>query len=520
MMIHVTEPYLWLPVDKKKSQVKLHFYCSGIKFQEIDIQLGGTDCDFYATMDVSRYLNREIEIKGEIPEDMLYHIFCCGEKAQHIYPFRPKMHFTPEVGWHNDPNGLVFADGVYHLYYQWNPYGVAWGNMHWGHAVSRDLINWEHKPMAMEPDEHGTVYSGCGFQDKENAAGFGKNTLLFMYTAAGGSNQWSADMGHRHTQRLAVSVDGGNTLQRVEGAVLAHIAGDNRDPKILFHKESGAYIMVLYLEENEFAVFRSDDLLHWVETQRFSAEGMWECPDLFELPVDNEAGEKKWVFWSADGYYLIGNFDGYRFTPESGVQSAYSTKLPYAAQTYAGVSDRVISLAWYRMKNDRGNYRGVMSLPAELSLVKQGENYRIRFQPVSEFYTYRQFGGELKKNRHTAEIELTGTPMEVTIVWKPQKEGRTKLSIGSTIITIDFNNGIMEFRNPQIDSDTIVVPFDRQRQWKLDLVIDQEVIEFYGDDGVVYGAVETEENVLRRKLLLESTVEMDSVKWYELGGNQ
>ena len=242
MLLHISEPYLWLPVNREKPEVKLHFYCNGVKFQEVDIQLGGTDCDFYTFMDVSRYLGQEIEIRGELPADLLYNIFCYHETVQNVYPFRPQIHFAPETGWHNDPNGLVFADGVYHLYYQWNPYGVIWGNMHWGHAVSKDLLRWEHKPVVMDPDQYGTIYSGCGWQDKENAAGFGENALLFFYTASGGCNQWSVDAGNQHTQRLAVSTDGGETLQRIDGTILPHIRGGNRDPKIFYHRESGAYI--------------------------------------------------------------------------------------------------------------------------------------------------------------------------------------------------------------------------------------------------------------------------------------
>ena len=249
-----------------------------------------------------------------------------GSHVDTFYSDRPALHFTAETGWINDPNGLVYADGVYHLYYQWNPFGTEWGNMHWGHAVSRDLITWEHRPVALMPDEFGTVYSGCGWQDHEGVAGFGKDALLFYYTAAGGSNQWSTDQGNKHTQRLAISTDGGETLQKV-GTVIEHIKGENRDPKIFWHAESGAYIMVLYLDGTEFAIFRSADLLHWQESQRFSAERMWECPGLFALPVEDRPGEKKWVFWSADGYYRIGDFDGYAFHPETEVLTGYDTKL-------------------------------------------------------------------------------------------------------------------------------------------------------------------------------------------------
>ena len=169
MLLHISEPYLWLPVEKENPEVKLHLYLyqnncpNREKIQEIDIHLGGKEKNFYTFMDVGRYLGQEIEICGAVEEDMLYGIFCYREKVQNVYPFRPKLHFSPEIGWNNDPNGMVFADGVYHLYYQWNPYGVVWGNMHWGHAVSRDLLTWEHRPMAMEPDEYGTAFSGCGW---------------------------------------------------------------------------------------------------------------------------------------------------------------------------------------------------------------------------------------------------------------------------------------------------------------------------------------------------------------------
>ena len=516
MLLHISEPYLWLPVDKKNSEVKLHFYCNGEKFQEVDIQLGGTDGDFYTAMDVGRFLGQEIEIKGDVSEDMLCNIFCCKEKVQNIYPFRPQIHFAPEIGWHNDPNGLVFADGVYHLYYQWNPYGVNWGNMHWGHAVSRDMIRWEHKPMVMEPDEYGTVHSGCGWQDKDNVAGFGENTLLFFYTAAGGCNQWSIDAGNLHVQRLAISTDGGETLQKTDGVILPHIAGGNRDPKVFYHKESAAYIMVLFLDEYEFGIFRSEDLLHWTESQRFSAEKMRECPDLFALPVDNADSEKKWVFWSADGYYMVGDFDGCLFTPESEVLSAYSIWPPYAAQTYAGVEGRVLSQAWLRMENDRGNYRGLMSIPTELSLVKYDSAYKIRFQLPAEFEPYRQLCIELEKSGRNLDTRLAGTASEIALVWKPQETGSTELWIGNTAVTVDFGAGRVEIKNPPIYAESVVIPFDTGKTLTLDFIIDQEVIEVFGNGGVIYGALETEENILQKKIRLESTVEIESMKLYEL----
>lgn len=516
MKLRIAEPYLWLPIDKERPEVKLHFYLEGKKIQEMDIHLGGTEGSFYASMDVSSYLGMEMEIRGQAAEEMLYGIFCYREKAQNVYPFRPQLHFSPEIGWHNDPNGLVFADGLYHLYYQWNPYGVVWGNMHWGHAVSRDLIQWEHRPMAIAPDECGTAYSGCGWVDQENTAGYGKGSLLFYYTAAGGKNQWSFDQGMQFTQRLRVSTDGGDTLERSDRFLMEHVAGENRDPKVFYHKESEAYVMLLYLDGYEFAIYRSQDLLSWKETCRFSIKGMWECPDLFQLEVENAPGEKKWVFWSADGYYVTGDFDGYSFTPESEAQLAYSTKLPYAAQTYAGVKGRVISVSWLRMENDRGNYRGLMSLPLELSLVKMEGRYQMRLKPVRELEKLRrpEQGLELEEGR--ARIPLARVPIELTMEWDPQQKGQTRIHLGNYEVTVNFSRETISFCDQDKHFDTAIIPFCRKQPLSLTLIIDQEVIEFFGNDGMIYGAVEVEENVLRKVLTMESKVEIRSVKWYAL----
>lgn len=530
MILHITEPYVWFPVEKEKPEVKLNFYLHHEKIQEIDIHLGGSDKDFYTSMDVSPYLGQDIEIRGEVEEDMLYGIFCYKSKVQNVYPFRPHLHFSPEIGWNNDPNGLVYADGLYHLYYQWNPYGVIWGNMHWGHAVSRDLLTWEHRPMAMEPDEYGTAYSGCGWPDRENITGYGNNALLFYYTAAGGRSDWSAGKNHDFTQRLKVSLDGGDTLQLSDKFLLGHIAGENRDPKIFYHEESSAYIMLLYLDGHEFALYRSTDLLSWEEASRISVKGMWECPDLFLLPVEimeqEDAGnvradaetipEKKWVFWSADGYYVVGSFDGYRFVQETPRQMAYSTKLPYAAQSYAGVEDRVISVAWLRMDNCRGNYRGLMSIPAELSLVKQGHDYRMKFRPVRELEKLRGPVSGLEQGKKSMQLKLTGTPVDVALSWKPQKRGMTELKLGNYEIIIDFVRETIRFYDLEKHADTAIISFCHNQPLTLRLVVDQEVIEFFGNDGIIYGVIEMEENILRKTLTVESSAEIHGMEWCEL----
>ncbi|MCR5227027.1 MAG: glycoside hydrolase family 32 protein [Eubacterium sp.] len=481
MLILVNKKYIWFAVGRECAERKLCFYSDGELSQELDIRLSPDDADFYFAMDVERFMGKQVEIRevvsDEVADNKDYEtadrldkaISLHDEKPSYEYKYRPRFHFTAEAGWINDPNGLIYADGVYHMYYQWNPYGIDWGNMHWGHAVSRDLINWEHRPLAMEPDEYGTIYSGCAICDKENAAGFGKDALLYFYTASGGRNNWSKEMARQHVQRLAVSTDGGETLEK-KCTVLEHKAGENRDPLVFYHEKSEAYIMVLYLDGNEFAIYRSDDMLHWTESQRFTADKMWECPGLFEL-------ENKWVFWSADGYYMIGDFDGYKFTPESEVLAAYETTLPYAAQIYAGVEDRTISVAWYRTKNNKGGFRGMMSIPMELSLRETDEGLRIAFAPVGELWDRFDSDNAQEYSDASLEYNLEGSPVAIIIY-----DTKYSISVGDTMIEV-----------ADIDGPTTII-------------VDHGIIECFSNNGLSYKAIETEEDILFKKITTQSDI--------------
>ena len=467
--LKITDRYLWIPYGRDADPVKLHFFSDGEKICEADVKLARGCPDFRFAADMKEQVGKGIVIRGDFGEGLPDALVCRPDKPEVAYPYRPELHFTAEAGWINDPNGLVFSDGVYHLFHQWNPYGTVWGNMHWGHAVSRDLFNWTRSGVALMPDDTGTMYSGSGLKDEKNAAGFGKDALLFFYTAAGGNNLWSAERGAKRTQRIAVSTDGGRTLEKRCCAV-GHIKGGNRDPKVFYHEESGGYVMALFLDGYEFALLRSPDLLHWTETQRFSADGMRECPDLFRLPYSD--GEK-WIFWSADGYYMTGGFDGYRFTPDSGVLSAYDTKLPYAAQTYSGVRDRVISVAWLRTKNDRGGFRCMMSVPAELSLKDTADGPRIAFRPVRELWGHLTDEKTLSADGNVGEIPLGGGSCAIKIERSPGA-APAEVRIGGTRI------GPFEGNAPSL------------------FIIDHGIVEYYCSDGLVYGALEAEEDLLSK----------------------
>ena len=510
MKLKLDKNFIWFAVSRNSEERKLHFYLDNIKIAELDIRLDAYDPDFFFPMDVSRFKGKMIDITG-VDGTSEGAISCNDLKPETSYSFRPEIHFTAEYGWINDPNGLIYADGVYHLYYQWNPYGTDWGNMHWGHAVSSDLIRWEHRPTAMEPDEYGTIYSGSAFRDSKNASGFGKDALLFYYTASGGRNEWSLERGNLHTQRIAVSNDGGETLLKKE-TIIPNIIGENRDPKVFWHEKSGAYIMVLYLEETEFMILRSEDMLHWTESQRFCADKMWECPNLMELPVRRKSGgddryESKWVFWSADGYYMIGEFDGYRFTPETEVLEAYDTKLPYAAQTYSGIEDRTVHIAWYRTENDKGGFRGMMSIPTELSLIETEEGLRIAFKPVKELWDRTR---KLAAVRSGENISLTGRPFVAEIEYDaldnkcdavgtqydapdtecdvPRHECEG-VGTGTKTLTLRIGDSVLNIKNPEK---------------KAVLIIDHGIIECMSEDGLRYTAIESEDDILRKSIRIDS----------------
>ena len=293
--------------------------------------------------------------------------------------YLPVCHFAAPHGWINDPNGLVWHDEIYELYYQMNPDGIDWNRMTWGHARSRDLLHWENIGIALEPDENGTMFSGCAIRNDQGLLGLPKTALIYFYTAAG--HMSAASKNKAFSIRRAYSLDGGDTLVKFGDPVIQIPAWESRDPKLFWHEDSHAYIMVLWIDGNDFGIWRSKDLEHFEMTQRLTLEGGFECPDLFCLPVigqDGEPEDSKYVFWCGDGSYFVGAFDGCRFTMEQKKKNAYLSGphgiLNYAAQTYSGISGgRVLSVAWLRTEAICGVTKGAMAIPRELTLQRSEE---------------------------------------------------------------------------------------------------------------------------------------------------
>jgi fructan beta-fructosidase len=304
--------------------------------------------------------------------------------------YRPQFHFTPAKNWTNDPNGLVFYKGVYHLFFQHNPFGIQWGNMTWGHATSRDLVHWTEQAPAIHPDKLGTIFSGSAVVDSANTAGFrtgGEKPIVCIYTSAGGTSPQS--QGQPFTQSLAFSNDRGATWMKYEkNPVLGHVAGSNRDPKVIWHKPTKKWVMALYLDGNDYALFGSKNLKEWTKLCDIAMPGTVECPDFFQLPVDGGRGRRLWVFWGANGNYRLGTFDGTTFTPETDVIQSLWGANDYAAQTYSGIPSldgRRIQIAWM----NGGSYPGMpfnqqMSFPRELRLRTTAKGARLSMIPVRE----------------------------------------------------------------------------------------------------------------------------------------
>ena len=306
---------------------------------------------------------------------------------------RPQFHFTPRRNWTNDPNGLVYYQGEWHLFFQHNPTGIKWGNMTWGHAISTDLLHWTQLPNALEPDRLGTIYSGSAVVDWNNTSSLQTGTeppLVAIYTSAGSHAQPPKP----YTQSIACSNDRGRSWIKYAGnPVLDHIAGANRDPKVIWHAPSAQWIMALYLDGNDYALFGSPNLRAWTSLCDVALPGVSECPDFFPLAVDGDAANVRWVFWGAAGCYRLGTFDGRTFTPETGVLRAEWGANGYAAQTWSDVPEadgRRIQISWMAGgKYPAMPFNQQFSFPVELTLRNTPDSIRLYRQPVRELETLR-----------------------------------------------------------------------------------------------------------------------------------
>ena len=438
-------PFVLVPVDNdvpNKDRFEVYDGNECVRFW--NISYGLKKADWFASLDLSEWAGKKLSFRlvnrteSEAKKALSQLRFASAPwLPSNVYnePKRPQIHLSPTLGWNNDPNGLSYYNGEYHVFYQHNPCGRTWQNMTWGHYVSKDLVHWKDVGDVIHPDNLGRMFSGSAVVDKNGSAGFGTNAHVIVYTAAG----------EPPTQCIAGSVDGRVYRKLKTNPVIGYITPYARDPKVFWHKPTGKWVMCLYVGGTErqdskwhaFHIFNSSDLLNWQLTDVIYGDKdhkwymgqeasdpkigtyLYECPDLVELKIAGSS-ETRWVVYCATGQYGIGKFDGIKFVPEkSDVRTTFCHRLSgsncgyYAAQTFWGdPKGRTIWMPWLKLETNDANFNQGFGIPMTLSLKKTNEGLRLAFDPVEEYQKLRdgvavpfdRFDGELAEAFFDAKV--------------------------------------------------------------------------------------------------------------------
>ena len=460
LRINAQSRYLLLPIQEREEIANISIIVNGKQVKSLNAKLAVDKVDYYVPLDLSSFnpnLLLNITFHGDRRTTGAIKGYVCWKEMQQSNTFdttnreqfRPVYHHTPLYGWMNDPNGMVYQDGVWHLFYQYNPFGSQWENMNWGHSTSRDLIHWEAQPIALEPDALGSIFSGSCVIDKDNTAGFGAGAMIAMYTSAG-QNQ---------SQSIAYSTDGGKTFTTYAGnPVITQDAPDFRDPKVFWFAQTKRWIVVLAVGQ-EVQFYSSPNLKDWTYESSFGREygnhdGVWECPDLLPLTLNaklSNSTSKKWVlllninpggpFGGSATQYFVGQFDGHKFTCEDAPSETkwmdYG-KDHYATVTFSNAPDnRTVAIAWmsnwqYANQVPTQQFRSANSIPRDLHLMQlDGETYLVS-TPSKEMLAMR--GKAVKKGSASNKVvknllKQNDGAYEITATLDMQKDGQAQVTL-------------------------------------------------------------------------------------------
>ena len=410
-IIKVENPtkYLLLPIQEEKDEAQVLLDTGSKDDTWMDVRLAQNGSDYFVPFALGKGKTATVKILGLKKDALALSLLKLSDTfdTTNTDYYRPSYHFTPLYGWMNDPNGMVYKDGEYHLYFQYNPYGSKWGNMHWGHAVSKDLVHWEHLDPAIARDPVGHIFSGSSVVDKKNTAGFGKNAIIAIYTN-------NSSVNHDEVQCIAYSNDNGRTFTKYEGnPVLTPFDGlkDFRDPKVFWYEKGKCWYMIVSADK-ETRFYKSKNLKKWTYVSAFG-KGLgqqpcqYECPDFFQLPVNGDKKKMKWVmtmninpgcwFGGSATEYFVGDFDGKNFTcPDAhDVKWLDWGKDHYATVTFSNTGDRVLGITWmsnwqYANLTPFKQNRGANGLPRELKLYEKNGKYYISEDVAPEVYALRK----------------------------------------------------------------------------------------------------------------------------------
>ena len=510
--------FMAIPVENGAPKLFLEVFDGGRRVAYDQIEWAINSTNWIASLDLSGYGNKPLEFRFSSKDrvlpgenDLVFsdRRFVPAE-GQFDEAWRPQLNFTPATGWNNDPNGLSYRNGEWHLFYQSNPFGIGWGNMHWGHAVSKDLVHWEDVGYALAPDRFGTMFSGSAVTDHENTAGFGKGAHVLVYTA-------------RSTppvQCIAWSIDG-RTYEKFPNAVLGARTDALRDPKVCWYAKGRCWVMAVYGEVEKkrhgVSLFTSGNLKDWEFAGHipgdWNAKGtyLFECPDFFEMQIEGEK-ETRWVLVGADGRYAIGNFDGRAFAAETSRLSLWhiaSHGYPvYAPQTFDGAPDgRRIQIVWSRFDTKKTGdgktmFNQGMTLPSELKLVRTAEGLRLARFPVKELECLR-VGDAVDFSRFDGELA------EVVFSCKPPRGTAVSLDLRGIEVVFD-----PEKNSLSAGGRSVLWKADAEGRFGLHAFVDRAGLELYSLDGLWYMPVPSATPDPRnRKLSWSTQCEADAKAW-------
>ena len=488
--------YLNFPVKNGAEKRFINLIIDGKVVREFDIELAPDEPDFWVFLDISEFRNQKAVLRIDKYEpgkskgfDSIYQADTFrGRKNLYREKLRPQFHFTSRRGWNNDSNGLVYYDGEYHLFYQHNPYGWKWGNMTWGHAVSKDIVHWKELGDAIHPDRLGTIFSGSAVVDVNNTAGFqtgDEKVIVCIYTSAGGRNPMSK--GQPFTQSIAYSNDRGRTWTVYEdNPIIGHISGSNRDPKVIWHVPTRQWVMALYLDKRIMGFFTSDDLKSWEFQSKI--ECFHECPELFELPVDGDENNKKWILYGGSGEYLIGDFDGRQFKSQTDQIPFNYDNCFYASQTFNNIpkeDGRRIQIAWGRVAMPGMPFNQMMLFPVTLRLQKTEDGPRMFAEPIREIEKLhkrrRQWKNKTLRPGDNLLSKLSGELFHI------QAEFKVNDDVEETGFVIRDVPVVYNVQNQQLSCQKKTAPLKPvDGKIHLEILVDRTSIEIFGNSGRMY----------------------------------
>lgn len=525
VVLDSVKKFLLLPVqdDAPEGKVNIVVNNEGQLAQSMNIRLARERVDSYVPLDLSAYVNQKvsIDISGMPSSSLCWKELKMSDSFDmtNKEKFRPVYHHTPAYGWMNDPNGMFYKDGVYHLYFQWNPYGSVWANMHWGHSTSTDLMHWNFEGSAIVPDAWGAIFSGSCVVDHNNTAGFGKDAVIAFYTSAKAS-PW----GDVQSQSMAYSLDNGKTFVKYEGnPILTSSEKDFRDPKVFWYAPGKHWVMMLAVGQH-MEIYSSVNLKEWKKESEFGAMqgahgGVWECPDLVEIPVEGTR-EKKWVlicnlnpggpFGGSAAQYFVGSFDGKKFVNESPTQTKWMDwgKDNYATVTWNNAPDgRCIALGWmsnwqYANNVPTRQYRSANTLARDLTLYREGQELYLKSTPSVEVKKARGKKVSIPSFKVSEKHEMVNLfeekqgAYEVEIVI--QNAGASKIAFSllndkGEKVSMYYDLNRKQFVMDRSESGTVdfskdfpavtVAPANVDKELTLRLFVDRSSIEAFGEDG-------------------------------------